>query len=307
MSNPGAPEDAHAAALPVVAQGPAPRYAVQPSSGESITSLATGNTYTIESRIGEGHFGVVYSCFDVWNNDLAVKVLKPNGSYDKVRDAATAEFQKLLALRHPFVTFIHDAFEYRDTFYIVTERCFKPLSGLYEGRSDFNGSVWIKPVARCLLQAVNYLHLNGVAHQDIHSGNVFSSFVKDEILPKDHSALLFKVGDLGVARVFSELSPANTRGQWMLPPEVLDGAEFGPLDKRIDIYHCGMLLLSLLQGRELRFTTEEILAGKPGEMALVLEVPYRFALEKALRRHVHYRTADAMEFWRDLNTPEEGI
>lgn len=305
MSTSSTPEDAPPTALPVVSPTPTPRYVVQPSFGESITSLATGNTYTIGSKIGEGHFGVVYSCYDVWNNDLAIKVLKPNGSYDRVRDAAVAEFQKLLALRHPHVTFIHDAFEFRDTFFIVTERCFKPLSGLYEGRDDFSGNVWIKPVARCLLQAVNYLHINGVAHQDIHSGNVFSSFIKDELMPKDHSALLFKLGDLGVARFFTELSPTNTRAQWMLPPEVLDGAEFGPIDKRIDIYHCGLLFLSLLYGRELRFSTEEILAGKPREMALTLEAPYRFALEKALRRHVQYRTADAMEFWRDLNTPEE--
>jgi len=90
----------------------------------------------------------------------------------------------------------------------------------------------------------------------------------------------------------------------MLPPEVLDPLEFGPLDHRIDIYHCGLLLLHLLHGSELRFSPEEIRSGKPRELALQLPVPFSFALEKALRRHAQYRTASAMELWRDLCSPE---
>jgi eukaryotic-like serine/threonine-protein kinase len=278
------------------------RFVVQPTIGESITSEMTRNTYTIGNKIGEGAFGIVYHCTDVWSNELAVKVLKPRGSYEKVRDAAVSEFQKLLALRHPNVTYIHDAFEYRDTFYIVTELCHWPISELFTTVTGFQGSLWLKPIARCLLQAVNYLHINNVAHQDIHCGNVLSAFVRDEMVPDTRSAIVFKLGDLGVARVFDELSPSNTRAIWMLPPEVIDTSEFGPIDKRIDIYHCGLLFLSVAHGKELRFTQEEILAGAPRKMALELDSTMSFALEKALRRHVQYRTENAMEFWRDLNT-----
>lgn len=92
--------------------------------------------------------------------------------------------------------------------------------------------------------------------------------------------------------------------EWMLPPEVLNSTEFGPIDHRIDIYHVGLLFLELAYSKELRFTCDEILSGKPREMALQLELPYSVALEKALRRHVAYRTADAMELWRDLHTPQ---
>jgi hypothetical protein len=89
----------------------------------------------------------------------------------------------------------------------------------------------------------------------------------------------------------------------MLPPEVIDSKEFGPIDSRIDIYHAGLLLLQLAYSKIMRFTIEEIIEGKPRELALLLEPPFNFALEKALRRHVEYRTATAMELWRDLNTP----
>lgn len=273
-----------------------------PGAGEVITSLATGNTYTVGDSIGEGAYGIVFACRDVWNNDLAVKVLKPVGTYDAVRTAAEAEFGKLLHLRHPFVTYIFDAFEYRDTFYIVTERCHCSLGDLFADET-FNGLTWLMPIARCLLQAVQYLHLQSYVHQDIHVGNVFTSLVKDELVPTEIGSILFKLGDLGVARVIDDVAPENTRAQWMLPPEVLDPSECGDTNAGIDIYNLGLLFLQLAHSKELRFSQQEILAGKPREMALGLDAPLRFALEKALRRHVSFRTASPMELWRDLQSP----
>ena len=269
-----------------------------------ITSEATGNTYTMGEKIGEGHFGLVYSCVDVWNNSLAAKVMKPLGPYEKVKASTEAELQKLIHLRHPHITYVFDAFEFRDTFYIITERCYCPLTSLF-ALDQFDGRLWLKPIARCLLQAVHYIHINQYAHQDIHCGNVFAAFAKNEMNAEEPGAIQFKLGDLGVAKLFSEIDATNTRAAWMLPPEALEPSEYGPLDYRIDIYHCGLLFLHLLHGRELRFTPEEIKSGVPREIALQLPAPYSFALEKALRRHVPYRSASAMELWRDLNSPEQ--
>jgi serine/threonine-protein kinase len=288
---------------PISAPAPPAKMVVPPTPGEVITSLATGNTYTMGNPIGEGHFGLVFSCVDFWGNDLAAKILKPVDTYDHVRVSAEAEFRKLLVLRHPNITYIFDAFEYRDTFYIVTERCYCPLTQLFSLK-DFNGLVWLVPIARCLLQAVHYIHLNQYAHQDIHLGNVFAAFAKNEMCPTEPGAIQFKVGDLGVAKLFNELDVTNTLADWMRPPEAIDPTEFGPIDHRIDIYHVGLLLLQFAYSQELRFSREEILAGRPRDMALKLLTPYRFALEKALRRHVPFRTASAMELWRDLYSPQ---
>src|SRR5258708_21243765 len=254
------------AAADQVLVGPSASWVVPPSVGEVITSEATGNTYTIGEKIGEGHFGLVYSCVDVWNNQLVVKVMKPLGPYEKVKAAAEAELGKLLQLRHPHVTYVFDAFEYRTTFYIVTERCYCPLTHLFS-LNLYDGRAWIMPIARCLLQAIHYLHINQYCHQDVHLGNVFASFIRNEMNDDDPAAIQFKVGDLGVAKLYSELDAMNTRAQWMLPPEVLDPTEFGPLDHRIDIYHCGLLLLHLLHRGEIHFTVEEVKAGKPRELA----------------------------------------
>ncbi len=290
--------------VPVTSQPNAPpeKRVVPPSPGEVITSMATGTTYTMGQSIGEGSFGVVFACTDGWRNDLAVKVMKGVGSYEEVQAATRAEVERLLVLRHPYITYVYDAFEFRDTFYIVTERCHCPLTRLFT-LDKFNGLLWIMPIARCLLQAVQYLHVNAYAHQDIHLNNVFATFARDEMRSDDPGAIQFMLGDLGVSKVFGELDAANTLAEWIRPPEALDTSEFGPLDHRIDIYHLGLLFLQIAHGKEIRFTREEILAGRPREMALELPHPLSFALEKTLRRHVPFRTNSAEELWRDLQSP----
>lgn len=92
----------------------------------------------------------------------------------------------------------------------------------------------------------------------------------------------------------------------MLPPEVIDPGEFGPIDHRSDIFHCGLLLLQLARSRELKFTKEQMLDGEPRKMASELPEPLNFALGKALIRHASKRTASALELWRDLNAPGPG-
>jgi serine/threonine protein kinase len=155
-----------------------------------------------------------------------------------------------------------------------------------------------------VLQAVQYLHINQYAHQDIHLGNVFAAFSRDEMRPTEPGAIQFKLADLGVSKVFTEIDASNTLADdWMRPPEALEPAEFGPMDQRIDIYHAGLLFLQLAVSTQLQFSRDEILAGRPREMALALPTPLNFALEKALRRHVPFRTETAMELWRDLQSP----
>lgn len=273
-----------------------------PSVGTVITSDATGNTYHIGDQIGEGNFGYVFHCTDTWENELAVKVLKPKGTYDEIKSAAIAEFEKLKQLRHPNITFVYDAFEFKHTFYIVCEKCWKPISELIQA-AGFNGKIWIRPIARQLLQAVHYIHCNQFAHQDIHGGNVFIQAAHDDLVPKD-VIFTYMLGDLGLAKLATEMDAESTiLADWIRAPESINPSEFGAMDHRMDIYHCGLLFLQILLGSKPNFTKDEILSGKPRELALSLEPPYSFALEKALRRHVDYRTASALEFWRDLNSP----
>jgi hypothetical protein len=145
------------------------KFATPPAPGEIIYSSLTGSTYSIGHKIGEGNSAEVFACSDDWDNELAAKVLKPFGSYEKVRASAADEMQKLFQLRHPHITYVHDYFEYPDTFYIIIERCGVTMADMLQ-RQDLNGPSWILPIARSLLQAIAFIHAAGFVHQDIHLG-----------------------------------------------------------------------------------------------------------------------------------------
>lgn len=194
---------------------PETRRVIYPGFGEQITSLATGNTYRIGDRIGERNFGVAYHCKDVWDNSLAAKVLKPIGSYDRVRQAAEAEFVKLITLRHPNITYVSMPFNSGTPFTSSPSSAtlrYHSSSPLTSSTGRFNGPLWLMPIARCLLQAVHFLHLSNYAHQDIHPGNVLVAFTRDEMDSSTAGSMVFKLADLGVSKLLGEMAHEGARG-----------------------------------------------------------------------------------------------
>jgi len=275
-----------------------------PLGGQQISTPITKNIYTIGEFIGEGSFGYVYACTDLWNNELAAKILKPDGDRQLVQGNAIREYQRLFALRHTYITYVFDMFEFQELSYIITERCWWSVTRLINELAGFNGAVWLMPIARCILQAVDFIHSNGVVHKDIHPGNVFVNAQKSELVTDGRVNFNFKLGDLGISALVSELQPGHGPfANWIFPPEVMDPVQFGPIDHRVDLYHCGLLLLQILSGKLLKFSHNDILAGVPRQLALQLPMPFSAAIEKTLRRHTMFRTESAKELWRDLNSP----
>jgi eukaryotic-like serine/threonine-protein kinase len=271
-------------------------------AGEAITSSTTGNTYRVGEQIADGFHSDVYSCSDVWDNALVIKCLRDYNDGTDLLAAGKDEINKLLHVRHPNIAFIMDAFVYQNLVCIVSERCSQTLVEMMKA-NDFQGIIWIRPIARCLLQAVHFAHVQGVIHCDIHLRNVMSHYILDEMVPAKYQAIVFKLADFGIARLAGEPIHEGKFLDHIRPPEAIDALEFGPADHRVDVYHSAMVLMQILLGKERIFSREEILAGVSREVALSLPTPYSFALEKALRRHVPYRTENAMELWRDLNSP----
>jgi serine/threonine protein kinase len=278
---------------------PPKRTFTPPTAGEVI--LHGENQYILGAEIGGGFFGKVYECTDEWGNDLVAKVLLPRDrSYDAVRKDWLAEMEKLVQLRHPNITFVHAAFEYRDTFYLVIERCTRDLEHLIN-MPGLKGDVWIPHLARDVLQAIGFIHAWNYVHKDIHPKNVFMAFHYDRMVPSQDPTLSFKVGDLGISRLESDINVFNTAlAQWMLPPEFLDPPQFGAIGRPVDIYHAGLLLLSLSLGSIPAFSRDDILAGRPRETAEQLNSPYSKSIARALRRHVSERIPTAMAFWREI-------
>ena len=274
---------------------------IPPSTGEVITC---GNIrYFIGQQIGSGAFGAVYDCRDEWGNELAAKVLLPrNRSYEIVREDWLHELRNLQQLRHPKITFIHQAFEYQNTFYIIVEKCALTLKDLIQ-LPNTTGEVWLPYVSRDILNGLQYIHDHGYVHKDLHPGNIFVSEQKDPMLPDNEPVWRFKIGDLGISRLEGDIRFFNTiLAQWMLPPEFLNRAEFGVIGKHVDIYHVGLLLLSLLCNQVLDFTKDEIIAGRPREIAESIPSRYSMAIARSLRRHVNARTPSAIDMWREISS-----
>ena len=271
-----------------------------PKPGDTIT-CGDGNAYHIRNKIGEGNFSIVYSAFDKWDNNLALKILKPaNKLFEVVKKAYETEKESLLRFRHPAVTHIYNAFICENLFYLVTERCEYTIGDLIK-QPNFSGLGWIKPLARSLLQAVEEIHKLGYVHRDIHLGNVFTSILRNDYLPESsESVIRFKLGDFGISRLIKDVSPAGTMARWMMPPEVLKPNVFQPLDQRIDIYHIGLLFLQMICGKSVSFPSKDVCAGAAKNLAINTNCCYSKILAKALDPEPRNRYATALEFWSEI-------
>ncbi|MCA9686960.1 MAG: protein kinase, partial [Myxococcales bacterium] len=188
-------------------------------------------------------------------------------------------------------------FAYRSLFYLIIEKCLYPLSAELHLASE----LWLPQMARDVLQAVAYIHRAGWVHKDIHVGNVFVSATKDPFDESRQPVVGFKVGDFGISRMEGSIRPHGSElAVWTLPPEAIDTKRYGPIDRRVDIYHAGLLFLMVMLGRILQFSEEQIHAGEPQRIAAGLDSIYAPALARALDPRASMRTPTALDFWRDI-------
>lgn len=267
-----------------------------PVRGGMIRNGSVG-VYFMGDYIAGGSYGDVYECTDEWANPLVAKVLKPAMSFEEVKRQWESEVANLSRMRHPNITYIHDAFFYDNAFYIIVEKCLYSLDRVLT-RIDES---WLPHIARDILQALAFIHRHGHVHKDVHPGNVFVSLTSDVMDSGQGARVSFKLGDLGITRVESDIRTVGTiMAPWMLPPEAVDPSTFGTVGRPTDVYHAGLLLLSVLRREVPSFTEAEILAGVPQQVAESLGSTYSAALTNALRPRVMHRTQTPIEFWREI-------
>ncbi len=277
---------------------PQPAKIFRPPREGAVVASPAGRHFFLGAEIGRGYHGAVYECTDEWGNYQVAKVIVPQQrTYTQVQADWYREFVNLTQLRHPNITYVYDAFEFGDTFYLVLERCGYTLHDFVRWKG-IDRAAWFPYVASDVLQALDYIHAAGYVHKDLHPGNVYISQTSAGGVPGGRE-WTFKLGDLGISKPEFEVAYDNVFAQWMLPPESLD-RQLGVMDRRVDIYHAGLLLLRLLCPADLTFSREEIVAGRPRTVAESLTSPYAAPIARALRRRVAHRPASALEFWREL-------
>lgn len=170
------------------------------------TKLLHGQ-YVIEQFLNNGGFGITYLAKDSLNRPVVIKECFPEaicgrknstvrvrsrGQVDAFRvmvDMFVDEARKLARLSHPNIVGVHQVFEDNDTAYMAMDFVEgRDLLGIVESSSTFKPEALEQIVVK-LLDAIEFIHNQGILHRDIAPDNI--------LLAHDYEPVLI---DFGAAR-----------------------------------------------------------------------------------------------------------
>jgi serine/threonine-protein kinase len=273
---------------------------------DSLEAGSQLDSYRIEAPIARSGMATIYRAVDLRDNRVvALKIPHPDLEADPIlfdrfqREAGIGE-----KLNHPKVMRVFGG-ENRSRIYMVMEWCEGRLLRqiLDEGRMPHDRAIRI---AAGVLDALEYIHANGVVHRDLKPENIMVD-AEDNI----------KLIDFGIAAdaAARRLTYANFTAALGTPdyisPEQVKGKRG---DGRSDIYSMGVILYEMLSGK-LPFSGPSPLAAM-NDRLLNHPTPPRVAdptispemqeiLYRALERDPRNRYAKAHEFAWDLAHVDE--
>ncbi|HZM63031.1 MAG TPA: protein kinase [Vicinamibacterales bacterium] len=262
--------------------------------------------YQIEALLGEGGMGTVYRALDTrLNRQVAIKFL----AGDRADAAALKRFQReaqlASSLNHPHILTVHDAGEFEDRQYLVTE--------LVDGGTLRD---WARAARRTWLEIVELLtgvadalaaaHAAGMLHRDIKPENILITRTGYAKLADFGLAKLADPSDTHDTRTVT--APATRPGVVVgtiayMSPEQASGA---PLDARSDVFSFGIVLHETLAG-ERPFTgtndlevLQRIIHGRPRPVPRDVPAALRAVVDKALEKTPDDRYQSMKELVVDL-------
>ncbi|XP_041912304.1 calcium/calmodulin-dependent protein kinase type IV isoform X2 [Alosa sapidissima] len=194
--------------------------------------------YTVGAELGRGATSVVYRCEEKeTEKPFATKVLKKTIDKKIVR----TEIGVLLRLSHPNIIRLKEIFETETEISLILElvtggELFDRIveRGYYSERDAAH-------VIKQILEAVAYLHKNGVVHRDLKPENLlYADMSLDAPL---------KIADFGLSKIIDEQVTMKTvcGTPGYCAPEILRGNAYGP---EVDMWSVGVILYILLCGFE---------------------------------------------------------
>src|SRR5262245_30095719 len=262
--------------------------------------------YEIEALLGEGGMGVVYRALDTrLNRHVAIKFLATGQGDRAALKRFQREAQMASSLNHPHILTVHDAGEFEERQYLVTE--------LVDGGTLRDWTDAARRTGRDIAEllsgvadALATAHAAGMLHRDIKPENILIT-----------RAGYAKLADFGLAKL-AEPSGTNTTRTVTAPatrPGVVIGtiaymspeqASGAPLDARSDVFSFGVVLHETLAGTR-PFTgandlevLQRIIHGKPQPLPPEVPAALRAVAEKALEKHPADRYQSMKELVVDL-------
>jgi len=214
------------------------------------TGREFGGRYLIESKLGEGGIGIVYRAMDQKSGTaVALKVLRDNFARTRLQRRFAREAKALAALRHPNIVSILDVDVADETPYLVME--------LLEGKTLSEQLAEQRPlpievacaIMRELLEALAYVHAQGLVHRDLKPGNVFLQSQPDG--PPRVKLLDFGLAKFLDAEIANEQATVTRSGDIFgtlgyMPPEQAVG---DTTDTRADVYSAAAVFFEMIAGR----------------------------------------------------------
>jgi serine/threonine-protein kinase len=259
------------------------------------------DSYRVEAAVARSGMASIYRAVDLRDNRVvALKIPHPDLESDPIlfdrfqRESGIGE-----KLRHPKIMRVFGG-EERSRIYMVMEWCEGRLLReiLHESRIPQDRAIRI---ATGVLEALEYIHANGVVHRDLKPENIM---VDDQ----DNIKLIdFGIaGDAGARRLTYANFTAGLGTPDYISPEQVKGKRG---DGRSDIYSMGVILYEMLSGK-LPFSGPSPLAAM-NDRLLNYPTPPRVAdpsispqlqevLYRALERDPRNRYSKAHEFAWDL-------
>ncbi len=213
-----------------------------------MTDLTVGTAiagFRVESLIGQGSMGTVYSAKDEsLDRRVAIKVLAPELARDaRFRERFLRESQLAASLEHPNIVPIHAAGEADGQLYLAMRYVDgRDLASLLRSLGRLDAERAVDLVAQ-VGSALDAAHARGLIHRDVkpanillarHDGKRDHAYLCDFGLAKHASTVSSLTGDRGVIGTVEYLAPEQIEGR--------------PVDGRVDVYALGCVLYELLTG-----------------------------------------------------------
>jgi serine/threonine-protein kinase len=268
---------------------------------DSVEAGSQIDSYRIEAPVAHSGMASIFRAVDLRDNkQVALKIPHPDMEADPIlfdrfqREAAIGE-----KLDHPMVMRVYGG-EKRSRIYMVMEWCEGRLLRqiLFEGRISQDRAIRI---AIEVLEALEYIHENGVVHRDLKPENIMVD-ANDNVKLIDFGI----AGDSAARRLTYANFTATLGTADYISPEQVKGKRG---DGRSDIYAMGIILYEMLTGRQpfsggspMEIMNDRLLNHPmpPSVVEPAISPQLQEVLYRALERDPQNRYARAREFAHDL-------